>query len=164
MVRMGDTRFRIIGFLAAILSIPTVAESENLDSLVGRLDSVAYTNETRHLVSGEGRVTATILGGRTVTLTGAYSGLASPATSIRVLKGPRTGVPGREELALFTVAKPSTSGEFSQTLRLSKMNMSALAAGQIYLQIATESAPDGAIWGWIIRKRDTYGEQLPNEP
>lgn len=152
-----------IWMVGAAISITSFANPVPDDPLTARLDSVAFTNETRRLVSGVGGVVATISDGGVVTLVGNYGGLASPATSIVVLKGPRTGVPGQERLAAFPVAQPSTRGSFSERIRMSKSNLAALLAGQIYLQIVTETAPDGAIWGWIIRKSDTFGERVPDE-
>lgn len=149
--------------VGAAISIMSFANPVPDDPLTARLDSVAFTNETRNLVSGVGGVVATISDGGVVTLIGNYSGLASPATSIVVLKGPRTGVPGQERLAAFPIKQPSTSGSFSEHIRMSNSNLAALVAGQIYLQVLTETAPDGAIWGWIIRKSDTFGEQVPDE-
>lgn len=150
--------------LAVVVFSTIVAGSGVDDSLSTRLDSVAYTNETRDLVAGEGRVTAQVSRSGVVTLDGYYEGLASPVTRIVVLKGPRTGVPGKEQLASFDVDPPATRGTFSKSFQSTKANRDALMAGHVYVQLATETAPDGALWGWIVRARDAFGESIPSEP
>ena len=44
----------------------------------------------------------------------------------------------------------STSGAFNAEIALTAAQIEGLRQGQIYLQIHSETAPDGNLWGWLI--------------
>ena len=53
--------------------------------------------------------------------------------------------------AFADVAVPAaTSGEFTAEITLTAAQLEALRQKQVYLQIHSESAPDGNLWGWLL--------------
>ncbi|MGW8370292.1 MAG: CHRD domain-containing protein, partial [Gammaproteobacteria bacterium] len=47
----------------------------------------------------------------------------------------------------FTGAR---DGKLSGSVRLDAEQVVALRAGRLYIQIDSESAPDGNLWGWLL--------------
>ena len=98
-------------------------------------------------IAGSGAVTATLKGG-TLTITGTFSGLKTAATVARVHRGPRTAMRGAPIGDLVITA--NTSGTISGLLELTKEQIDDLAAGRLYVQLHSEKAPDGNLWGWLL--------------
>ena len=63
-------------------------------------------------------------------------------------QGTATGVRGPKILDL-QVAK-STSGEVTGTFDLLPEQVENLRKGKWYVQIHSEKAPDGNLWGWLL--------------
>src|SRR5262249_49874598 len=99
-------------------------------------------------VAGAGSGTA-VLAGSKLTLTGTFQGLRSAATTARVHAGPARGVRGAA-IGDLTVSK-ATEGNLSGAIDLTREQMQALQAGRLYVQISSEKAPEGNLWGWILR-------------
>jgi hypothetical protein len=55
-------------------------------------------------------------------------------------------------LADLTVS-PATSGTLSGSLQLNPQQLSALRNGGLYVEIDSDKAPEGDLWGWIMRTR-----------
>jgi hypothetical protein len=102
----------------------------------------------RSTVAGSGSATA-VLKGMSLTITGTFEGLRSPATIARLHQAPTMGLRGMP-FADLTIAK-ATNGVISGSVTLTAEQARALERGRVYLQISSERAPDGNLWGWIIR-------------
>jgi hypothetical protein len=50
----------------------------------------------------------------------------------------------------LTVSK-GTEGTIAGSVMLTDEQLRALERNRIYLQIASERAPDGNLWGWLVR-------------
>jgi hypothetical protein len=116
-------------------------------SFRARLSMVPIDPATAAAITGVGEASAT-LDGDSLVVSGTFSGLQGPATVARLHSSPYTGVRG-ESFADLT-ATPSTSGSISGSVRLSPEQVDALRAGRIYIQLHSESAPDGNLWGWLL--------------
>jgi len=116
-------------------------------SFRARLSMVPIDPATAAAITGVGEASAT-LDGDSLVVSGTFSGLQGPATVARLHSSPYTGVRG-EAFADLT-ATPSTSGSISGSVRLSPEQVDALRAGRIYIQLHSESAPDGNLWGWLL--------------
>lgn len=125
-----------------------VAASSDATNYYSSLDAVAFTMETRALVTGRGSVQASRDGSRTA-FRGHFAGLAAPATRVTVRLGNGVGVPGRE-IAALPVAPSLRAGSFQGTLELSAAQLAGLSSGHVYVRIDTETAPEGALWGWLL--------------
>jgi hypothetical protein len=100
-------------------------------------------------VAGLGSVSAS-LAGSTLTITGTFEGLRSPATVARVHRGPK-GIRGPAVFDL--VVSKETSGTISGKLQLAPAQIADLKNGRLYLQLHSEKAPDGNLWGWLLPKK-----------
>ena len=106
------------------------------------LDAANRTN-----MLGRGDATA-VLDGRSLTVSGNFAGLPSPATKAHVMVGLAIGVPGTEALDL-TVSQ-GTAGSVSGTLTLTAKQAAAFRTGKLYVQIDSQKAPSGNLWGWLL--------------
>jgi hypothetical protein len=97
-------------------------------------------------VAGTGSATA-VLTGTKLTVTGTFDGLKSPATIVQIHKGQR-GVRGPAVLDLQ--ATKGTSGQISGTVDLNAQQIQDLQNNRLYIQLHSEKAPDGNLWGWLM--------------
>jgi hypothetical protein len=113
-----------------------------------RLSPVPVDAKTRADITGVGSVTATLVGAK-LSITGSFEGLRSQALDAKLHQGPATGVRGP---AILDVTVPrATSGAVKATLDLTSQQIESLKKGRLYLQIDSEKAPDGNLWGWLLR-------------
>jgi len=118
-------------------------------NFVARLSPVPVEAKTRADITGLGAAVANLDGTR-LTISGMFDGLRSPASAAKIHQGPVTGVRGAAILDL-TVTK-ATSGSISGTLDLTPQQVESLRKGRLYIQIDAEKAPDGNLWGWLLRQ------------
>jgi CHRD domain len=117
------------------------------------LDPVAHTAAERADVMGVGKITAKLAGNR-LSVSGTFSGLPSPATAAHLRMGLAMGVPG-PVIGDLTATK-STAGEISGSVTLTSVQIAALEKSAIYVQLDSERAPEGNLWGWL---QSSAGEQ-----
>jgi CHRD domain len=111
-----------------------------------RLSPVPLDLAMAATVAGSGSVTA-VLNGTKLTVTGTFDGLKSPATIVQLHKGQR-GVRGPSILDLQ--ATKATSGTISGTLDLAPQQVQDLQNSRLYVQLHSEKAPEGNLWGWLL--------------
>lgn len=102
---------------------------------------------TRADSSGVGTVTATLDGSK-LTLHGSFSGLLAVPTAAHLAMGSLPGVRG-PVIADLTIS-PATSGTLSGTVLLQPSQLAALRKGGLYVEIDSDKAPEGDLWGWIV--------------
>jgi hypothetical protein len=112
-----------------------------------RLSPVALDVAMQATVAGSGSVTA-VLTGTKLTITGTFDGLKSPATIVQMHKGPVRGVRGPSVFDL--TASSGTSGTISGSVTLTTVQVADLESGRLYVQLHSEKAPDGNLWGWLL--------------
>jgi hypothetical protein len=130
-------------FAALLLVAPLLAQS---DTFKARLSPIPVDSSTVASVTGSGSIAAS-LSARTLTVTGKFEGLKTPATLAQVHLGPK-GVRGPAVFDL-TVTK-ATSGTISGSFVLTPMQVDDLRKGRFYVQLHGEKTPDGNLWGWIL--------------
>jgi CHRD domain len=113
-----------------------------------RLAPVAMDATMRANVAGTGTASATLSGNK-LTIDGAFDGLRSPATTAHLHLSRVAGVRGPSVLDL-TVTHALT-GSVSGSIDLNPEQVEALKKGRFYIQIESEKAPDGNLWGWLMR-------------
>jgi len=113
-----------------------------------RLAPVAMDATMRANVAGIGSASATLTGNK-LTVSGTFEGLRTPATTANLRLSRVAGVRGPAvlELTVTHAAAGSISGSFD----LSPEQVEALKKGRFYIQIQSEKAPDGNLWGWLMR-------------
>jgi hypothetical protein len=102
---------------------------------------------TRADTSGGGSVTATLVGNK-LTLKGSFSGLLAVPTGAHLFMGSLPGVRGPRIADLTVSALPS--GTLSGTVELNPRQLAALHQGGLYVEIDSDKAPEGDLWGWIM--------------
>jgi hypothetical protein len=102
---------------------------------------------TRADRSGGGSVTVT-LEGNTLSLEGAFSGLLAVPTGAHLHMGSLPGVRG-PLIADLTISQ-HTTGTLSGTVQLNSQQLAALRKGGLYIEIDSDKAPEGDLWGWIM--------------
>lgn len=141
----GSTRTALVATLWLALS----AAAHCAENFTVRLATVPIDPATSANVKGSGAATA-VLDGSKLSISGTYAGLRAPATVARLHNGPITGVRGP---AIAEFAMPSApDGAFAFELTLSSDHMRNLQDGKLYLQISSELAPEGNLWGWLLRE------------
>ena len=113
-----------------------------------RLSAVAADARTRPQLAGLGSASA-VLSGSKLSITGSFDGLLSAAIMAQLRAGVAAGVRGPviEEL---TISK-AVSGTISGSAVLTPEQIDTLHKGGFYVQIFSQKAPDGVLWGWLLR-------------
>jgi hypothetical protein len=126
--------------LAAVQKGPAAAQFR------ARLSMVPIDLAMQSNIAGRGRVSAT-LAGSTLTVTGDFADLKTPATVARV----HVGTKGIRGPAIFelTVSK-ATSGTIAGTFELTPQQVQDVKNSRMYVQLHSEKAPDGNLWGWLL--------------
>jgi hypothetical protein len=83
-----------------------------------------------------------------VTISATFSGLASPATIAQLHQSPEMGIRG-PVVGDLTITK-APAGTVSGTIELKEQQVPLFKKGLFYLQIHSEKAPDGNLWGWLV--------------
>jgi CHRD domain len=130
----------------ACFGISLIAQSG--DTYKARLSAVPADAKTRPDLAGIGSATAT-LSGTKLTVNGTFEGLKTPATVARLHLAVMAGVRG-PVLTDLTITK-AVSGTISGSVDLTPAQIDNLKKGGIYVQIHSEKAPDGVLWGWLTR-------------
>ena len=125
----------------------TGQDSPKKEIFKSRLSPVPIDLSMMARVAGGGTLTAT-LSGKILTIAGTFEGLRSPATTAQIHRGPK-GIPGPAILDI-TVSN-SEKGAVSGSLELTPDQIMDLRAGRLYVQIQSERAPEGNLWGWMLQ-------------
>ena len=113
-----------------------------------RLSTVPIDARNRVQITGQGRATA-VLDGSELTIAGSFEGLQGPANAARIHLSPVTGVRGPAILDLEVSG--GVDGSISATLELTSDQAAALRDGRLYIQVHSEAAPEGNLWGWLFQ-------------
>ena len=134
----------LLAWAAGAVAVVGAQESQTFKS---RLSPVPISADMVTRITGSGSATG-VLTGTTLTLTGLFTGLQSAATTAHVHIGERMGVRGP---AVFDVrVDAATTGSLSATIALNALQITALKRGLFYVQIQSEKAPEGNLWGWLL--------------
>ena len=136
----------VIGVACAWLAPSGAAQNQERFKI--RLSTVPMDGGMRETVAGGGTASA-VLAGSKLTITGSFEGMRSPATVARLHNGLAKGVRGAA-VGDVTVSK-AMNGTISGSLDLTPEQVQGLRKGQMYIQISSEKAPDGNLWGWLLR-------------
>ena len=138
---------RLLMCSAALAGIAFGLIADAQTSFKVRLRPVPIEASTAANTTGAGDATAELAGTR-LTLRGNFAGLKGAATVARLHQGAVMGVRGP---AIADVTVPAaTSGAFSAEVTLTAAQLEGLRQGHVYLQIHSETAPDGNLWGWLL--------------
>ena len=151
---------RAIFFSAALLCGFAASASAADQVFASRLTPVAYDGAMRANVQGDGQVSATLSGNK-LTVTGSFTGLPSAATGAGLYSGPGIGVPGMPLQTLTLTGQ--TEGSVSGTVTLNAKQLAAFRQGHVYVQLNSQKAPDGNLWGWLLPDHPFAGVNVPEK-
>jgi hypothetical protein len=134
-----------VALLMVLLVLGSIA-AQTSGRFRARLATVPIDFVTAPAVTGSGAATAELTGTR-LKITGTFEGMTGPATLAQVHRGPR-GIRG-PVLFDLTVSK-ETKGSIEGTVDLKPNQIEDLKQGRFYIQIHSEKAPDGNLWGWLF--------------
>lgn len=118
-----------------------------------RLAPVPIDVSMQATIAGTGTASATLAGSK-LTVTGTFDGLKSPVTIAKIRRSPVRGVRGPEVFDLTVTAGGSaTSGTLAGSFDLTPQQIAELQGGRWYIQVHSEKAPDGNLWGWLTERK-----------
>jgi hypothetical protein len=129
--------------LAMTLSVSLFAQAPQYRA---RLAMVPTDLAMQATIAGLGSATAS-LKGATLVVNCTFSGLKTPATIVSVHRSAKPGMRGAAIGELK--ATQETSGTITGSIELTKEQIDDLAAGRLYIQLHSQKAPDGNLWGWL---------------
>jgi hypothetical protein len=133
-----------IGFGGLALSLA----AQSGETFKARLSPLPADARTRPSLAGSGSASA-VLSGTKLAITGAFEGLVSAATTASLHSAVAAGVRG-PAIGDLTVSK-ATSGTITGSIELTPEQLTSLHKGGLYIQIHSEKAPDGVLWGWFLK-------------
>jgi hypothetical protein len=139
-------RILVLGFVAGVTFCATLMGAQDARRFTARLSVVPIDLAMQATVAGSGSATAE-LKGRTLTIAGDYKGLKTPATVVRLHRGPK-GIRGPAFADLK--ASGGTSGTIAGSIELTQQQIDDLGRTWFYIQLHSEKAPEGNLWGWLL--------------
>jgi hypothetical protein len=134
--------FAVVAMLVASSS-PLAQGSKTYRARLSTVPVAAYTPT----IVGSGSATATLTGSRLV-IAGTFAGLNTPATTARIFKSPKPGLRGTP---LFDLSvSGGTNGTLTGQFDLTAAQIQELAQGRYYVQLHSEKAAEGNLWGWLL--------------
>ena len=115
----------------------------------GRLSPVPIDMSMQATIAGSGSVSAVLTGTKLI-VTGTFDGLKSAATIAQIHKSPVRGVRGPNVFDLAVAKTDALSGTLSGSFDLTPIQLADLEKGRLYVQLHSEKAPDGNLWGWLL--------------
>ena len=151
-MKLGSSKFKVqsskwkvsVASVGVMLSVTVLAQAPK--TFKARLAPMPIDVAMQSTIAGKGTVTAT-LEGNTLNINGTFQDLKSPATAARLHRGYR-GVKG----PAFADLKVSsgTSGTISGSIAVTPSQANELVKSLFYVQVHSEKAPDGNLWGWLL--------------
>jgi hypothetical protein len=132
----------------ALFAIPLAAQEARV--FEARLSWIPIDALMARAITGSGSVTARLTG-TTLTVNGTFEGLQSPATVARIHRAQK-GVRGPAVFDL-TVTQ-ADSGTITGTVELTASQIEDLGRERFYVQLHSEKAPEGNLWGWLLAEEN----------
>jgi hypothetical protein len=131
------------------LAATTALYAQQPRTFKARLSPVPLDVSMQATVAGSGSISAVLTGTR-LAISGTFEGLKSPATIAQVHKSPVRGVRGPNVLDLAVARTDASAGTISGAFDLTAIQVADLEKGRLYVQLHSDKAPDGNLWGWLL--------------
>lgn len=134
--------------MACLVSLGLSLVAQAPETYKGRLAPVPVDAQLAPNTAGHGSASVALAGTK-LTVSGTFEGMRGPATGAQLRRGLATGVRGPVlyDLAITKAASGTISGSFD----LTPEQIDGLRKGRLYVQIDSEKAPDGNLWGWLLK-------------
>ena len=133
----------------AILFAVVALGAQQPRSFKTRLSPVPIDVAMQATVAGNGTVSAVLTGAK-LAVTGSFDGLKSRGTTAQLHRSAVRGVRGPSVADLVVNNTDAASGTLSGTVELTAIQIADLEKGRLYVQLHSEKAPDGNLWGWLM--------------
>ena len=137
----------LVAACGAMALVWTLA-AQSQETFKTRLSPVPIDAQLAPTITGHGSVTA-VLAGTKLTVSGTFEGLHSAATAAHLHQSKTIGVPG-VVIHELTVSK-DMNGTVSGSVDLTPPQVDALRKGLLYVVVHSMGAPDGNLWGWLLK-------------
>lgn len=137
-----------IAVLALILCFGFSVAAQATETFSARLTLMPVNDATRAEIAGSGSGSA-VLDNKRLVVRGSFSGLRGPATIARIYEGIEMGLRGTVLFELSVVT--GVDGTFTGEVDLTRKQIQSLRQGRWYIQINSETAPEGNLWGWLLQ-------------
>jgi hypothetical protein len=154
---IDDIKIRSVSVLIALLSLATVAAAEKYQAY---LSPMPFTDATQPFMTGKGTASAT-LDRDTLSISGTFAGLSGPATKARLSLSRGPGIPGDPVIDLTLTG--DVAGKVTGQIKLDPSQLAALRGRRLYIQIDSEKAPSGHLWGWLLEEHEIAGQDVPQK-
>lgn len=140
-------RRQIAGLLlAGLVATAPMLQAQAARTFKTRLSPVPVAAYNVNIV-GTGSVTATLTGNK-LAVSGTYENLATAATQAKIFKSSKPGIRG--EALLDLKVSGGTTGTITGQFDLTPAQVQEVSASRYYVQLYSEKAPDGNLWGWLM--------------
>jgi hypothetical protein len=123
-------------------------DAQSSETFKARLSALPADARTRASLAGSGAASSVLTGTKLV-ITGSFAGLLSAATSASLHSSVAAGVRG-PAIGDLTISK-AAGGTITGSFELTPQQLTSLRTGGLYVEIHSEKAPDGVLWGWLLR-------------
>jgi hypothetical protein len=145
----------------AVLSVASIVTLAAAEKYQVYLSAMPFNDATQPIMTaGKGSATAT-LEGDTLSISGTFTGLPARATKAQLSLSRGPGIPGNPVLDL-TLAGDVT-GKVTGQIKLDPSQLAALRSRKLYIQIDSEKAPSGHLWGWLLEEHEIVGQDVPQK-
>jgi CHRD domain-containing protein len=136
--------------LVATLGVVVVwtLAAQTQQSFKTRLSPVPIDAQLAPVITGHGSVSAVLVGTK-LTVSGMFEGMRSAATSADLHQSKMTGIRGA--VIHEMTASKAMAGNVSGSVDLTPAEVDALRKGLLYVVVHSEGAPDGNLWGWLLK-------------
>ena len=148
MLRRNFLGAALTACLLCLASLAAAQTAQSPEAFKTRLSPVPINIAMMATVAGSGSLSATLQGNK-LTIEGNFEGLRSPATTAQIHRGPK-GIPGPVVPGFELTVTKAMKGAITGMIELTPDQMADLRKGLWYVQIQSERAPDGNLWGWLL--------------
>jgi CHRD domain len=149
MLRRNFPGAALVACLLCLASFAAAQSGASGETFKTRLSPVPINIAMMATIAGSGSLTATLQGTQ-LKIDGSFEGLRSPATTAQIHRASK-GIPGPVVPGFELTVTKDVKGEISGTIALTPDQIADLRKGLWYVQIQSERAPDGNLWGWLLR-------------
>jgi CHRD domain len=131
-----------------VVAVLWTLAAQSQETFKARLSPVPIDALLAPVITGCGSVSA-VLAGTKLTVSGTFEGMRSAATTAHLYQSKMTGVRGImiHELAV----SKAMAGNLSGSMDLTPPELEALRKGLLYVVVHSAGAPDGNLWGWLLK-------------